>query len=499
MLINDSVGRKVTEATYLSTDNTYRYRVILRIAFNYYEKMKYWLYKEEIFEEIKKIDKFNSYTIESLTQDLDSLEKWGNFITIQDTNKTRTIEEFKNRKFQYQISPITIELERTLIKIENTKETVRGSLEVSLIERFKETLSKIEDIGKLSAKEIFAWWDMLNKDFKYLNENYHDYISKFYTPETEKLLKTTEFLVFKESFIKYLRDFIKGLQTNAFNIKYLLINLNDEKHKIDILVKQIVDYEKNNIALNLDYDEENAYEIHFGRYLSIKEWFIGHNGVPSISDTLLESTNEIIRKITRYALQIVEMQISGGNRKEEYKTLIDIFKKCSDISEAHKLSSVVFGVMNSKHIVCEMERETENINSGIYDEKPKEILVKPSNRYREKTASRQPIKDKSVIKKLRMKEILEKRNKEREIIESKIINNKLVFKDLDEITQNERTVFLKWLSQGLNKKSNDYIKNEYGRLYKVLNRNVTDTIIVKCEDGDFVMPNYELVFKEGSE
>lgn len=28
MLINDSVGRKVTEAAYLSTDNTYRYRVI---------------------------------------------------------------------------------------------------------------------------------------------------------------------------------------------------------------------------------------------------------------------------------------------------------------------------------------------------------------------------------------------------------------------------------------------------------------------------------------
>lgn len=499
MMINDNTIKKVTEATYLSTDNTYRYRVILRIAYNYYEKMKYWLYKEEIFEEIKRIDRFDDYTIDNLTQDLDALEKWKNFITIQDTNKTKTIDEFKNRKFKYKISPITIELERTLIKIENTKETVRGSLEVSLLERFKETLSKIDCIGVLTSKEIFSWWDMLNKDFKYLNENYHDYISKFYTPETEKLLKTTEFLVFKESFINYLRDFIKGLQSNAFKIKYSLTNLGDEKHKIDVLVKQIVAYEKKNIALDLDYNEENAYEIHYGRYLSIKEWFIGYNGAPAISDTLLESTNDIIRKITRYALQIVEMQISGGNRKEEYKILIDIFKKCTDISEAHKLSSVVFGVMNSKHIVCEMERETENINSGIYDEKPKEILVKPSNRYREKTASRQPIKDKSAIKKLRTKEILEKRNREREIIESKIINNKLVFKELGEITQNERNIFLKWLSQGLNKKTNDYIKNEFGRLYKVLDRDITDTIIVKCEDGDFVMPDYELVFKEGSE
>ena len=142
--ITSKTTKKIIEASYLGTGNTSRYRAIIRIAYKKYEKMKYSLYKEELFDDIKKINGFDEYTLDDLKQDLDSLESWGNFITIQDTARTRTLEEFKNRRFRYQVSPTTIELERALIKIENIKETSRGSLEISLIERFKETLEQIK-------------------------------------------------------------------------------------------------------------------------------------------------------------------------------------------------------------------------------------------------------------------------------------------------------------------------------------------------------------------
>lgn len=57
----------------------------------------------------------------------------------------------------------------------------------------------------------------------------------------------------------------------------------------------------------------------------MKEWFQGCNGTLSMVDNLLDSTNEIIRKITFSALQIIEMQTSGGSRKEE-----EICIKCED-------------------------------------------------------------------------------------------------------------------------------------------------------------------------
>lgn len=496
MKITSKSTKKVFEASYLCTGNSFRYRTIIRIAYNQYEKMKYWLYKEEIFNEIEKIEEFKGYTLDELKQDLDSLENWGNFITVQDTTKTKTLEEFKNRKFRYQLSPTTIELERTLIKIENTKDIARGSLEVCLIEGFRETLEEIKDIESFEINKIYSWWEKLNRDFKHLNENYKDYISKFYSPKSEEILKTNEFLIFKESFVKYLREFIKGLQINVPIIKYLLSHIDNEEEKINLMVKSIVKYEKENISLDIDFDEESAYEIQYGRYLSIREWFIGGYGNISIADSLLESTNEIIRKITRYALQIVEMQTSGGSRKSEYKTLINLFKSCKDINEAHKLSSIVFGVVSSKHIACDIERKTENINSSIYNEEPTKITVKPSNRYREKTASRVAVKGKTEAKKAMAKEVLEKRKKEKEIIESRIVNNKLVFKDLVNITEEERRVFLSWLSYSLNKREQGWIRNEYGRYYKVDNLDTKERIVVKCEDGEFIMPSYELIFKD---
>lgn len=494
--ITSKTTKKITEASYLCTGNAFRYRTIIRIAYKKYEKMKYSLYKEEIFDDIKKISGFEEYTLDDLKQDLDSLEAWGNFITIQDTAKTRTLEEFKNRRFRYQLSPTTIELERTLIKIENTKETYRGSLEISLIERFKETLDQIKILEEFDSNKIYSWWEMLNRDFKHLNENYQDYISKFYSPKTEELLKASEFLIFKESFIKYLREFIKGLQITVPNIKYLLNHINDEEAKIRWIVENIIKYEKQNIALDSDYDEEEGFEIHYGRYISMREWFIGSTGNISMADNLLESTNEIIRKITRYALQIVEMQTSGGSRKGEYKSLINMFNKCVDIKEAHKLSSVVFGVMASKHIGCDIERETENINSGIYDENPTTITVQPSNRYRAKTANRNFVKEKTEAKKAMAKQVLENRKREKEIIESKIVNNKLSFKELSSITSEERIIFLTWLSYSLNKKDTEWVRNEYGRYYKVVNKNETEKITLSCEDGDFIMPAYEIIFKE---
>lgn len=77
--ISSRESKKITEAIYLCTANTNRYRVIIRIAYKKYEKMKYSLYKEEIFEDIKKINGFDEYTLDELKQDLEALETWGNF------------------------------------------------------------------------------------------------------------------------------------------------------------------------------------------------------------------------------------------------------------------------------------------------------------------------------------------------------------------------------------------------------------------------------------
>ena len=54
MQVSDKLIKPLTEAKYLNADNVSRYRCIMRIFFEHYEKLKYWLYQEEVYEEMIK-------------------------------------------------------------------------------------------------------------------------------------------------------------------------------------------------------------------------------------------------------------------------------------------------------------------------------------------------------------------------------------------------------------------------------------------------------------
>ncbi|WHH59492.1 DUF2397 domain-containing protein [Petroclostridium sp. X23] len=134
MEINMKLTKGITETKYLATENTWRYRPILRYFYVQYEKIKYWMYKEEVYGELRQHELFREYTLDQCKQDLDVLVEWGNLVAVQDTTKAATVEEFKNKQFRYQLSEYAVEIERMTIKLENL--FVEGaSLEPTLFER----------------------------------------------------------------------------------------------------------------------------------------------------------------------------------------------------------------------------------------------------------------------------------------------------------------------------------------------------------------------------
>lgn len=72
------------------------------------------------------------------------LTEWKNLNTIQDTRKVASIEEFKNKKFRYQMSEYSVE--------------------------------KFSGMDGQDAGTVYTWWNDLNNDFIRLNQNYQDYI-----------------------------------------------------------------------------------------------------------------------------------------------------------------------------------------------------------------------------------------------------------------------------------------------------------------------------------
>jgi len=79
--VSDKLLKPLTEVKYLNADNVSRYRCIMRIFYENNEKLNYWLYQEDVYEEMKKDSYWSEYTIEQCQQDLASLVEWKNLNT----------------------------------------------------------------------------------------------------------------------------------------------------------------------------------------------------------------------------------------------------------------------------------------------------------------------------------------------------------------------------------------------------------------------------------
>ena len=53
MLVTGKLLKPLKETRYLNVENTDRYRPVLRLFYMNYEKLKYWMYMDEVYEELK--------------------------------------------------------------------------------------------------------------------------------------------------------------------------------------------------------------------------------------------------------------------------------------------------------------------------------------------------------------------------------------------------------------------------------------------------------------
>ena len=495
MKLSEKITKPIIETKYLNVENTDRYRTIIRFFYEEYEKLKYWMYQEEVYEELVQHEYFNHYTMDQCQQDLSALVEWKNLMTMQDTKKVSSIEEFKNKKFRYQLSEYTVEIERMVLRLENL--FIEGaSLEPSLLERIKENMGKMEEISQDIPEKVYTWWNDINNDFVRLNQNYQDYMRDLNSLKAEEMMKTREFLLFKDKLVEYLRSFVQSLQVNVGVIEQRIKNCAPEV--LNVIFQKVLEYEMAIPRMDVEVKEEEIYERIEGRFQSIKEWFVDTAGRGAEADKVFDTTNEVIRKITRYATRISELSNSGENRKEEYRKLALIFDGCKDIKEAHCLSANVFGIEQPLHLKGDFGRETDSINSGVYDEKPAEIMIKPRTRtYREK-AERRPIIDRSKEKQEMRQQMLKKIEREKSLMDSYIVNNSLDFKSLPVIEPEVRNTFLIWLSKGLAHK-NGHGKTEDGREYTVHWPDDGKMCTIKCTDGVFQMPEFVITFSDDKE
>lgn len=210
---------------------------------------------------------------------------------------------------------------------------------------------------------------------------------------------------------------------------------------------------------------------------------------------LFDATNEIIRRMTRYATQISELNTLGANRREEYAKVASVFLKCQDLQEAHRLSAMVFGIEELLHLKGNAARETDSMNSSVYEEKPGEIELKPRIRYYQEKSRRSSMRDytkeKEEMRRKTMEEIKEDRKKVLGLEQDRQIH----FGKLPVISPRVRQILLGWISNAL-ENADHCARTDDGREYFVKIDSSEKKCVIHCEDGNFIMPEMVIVFKD---
>src|SRR5690625_953047 len=189
------------EASYLTAEKSWSYRAILRYFYIQHEKMREFLFPEEILAHMVTELEWTDYTEEQLNQDLDQLVRWNNLIARQETGRARTIEEFKKKRFRYQCTAYTVEFERMLQDMEKGGEVFGGSLEKKEFERLYQALYKVDTLLETSTfprpDECAQTWNDVFTYFRSITKNTSDYIAHINSEEAEERMQTEAFLVFK--------------------------------------------------------------------------------------------------------------------------------------------------------------------------------------------------------------------------------------------------------------------------------------------------------------
>jgi uncharacterized protein (TIGR02677 family) len=427
-----------------------------------------------------------------LELDLEALVKWKNLTPIQDPGKVYTIADYKNKQYRYTLSEYAVEIERLTVRLENLF-MESANLSTNFFVRLEKSLEEAEMMQDASLKEVNEWWNLLQEDFKRLNQNYQDYLRDFYSGKTEHLMKSVEFVLHKDKFIKYLTDFVQELQHHSKRIEQILTR---QMSVIEgVVLEKVVQSERDipHAFLELQGNlEPNIRENVIGKWVSLKTWFIDTQGRECESRKVLKITNNIIRSIIQNAALIVQLQNWGISRKDDYQKFLKMFLNCESMEDAHRLSAHVFGIQNIQHFKTNCPREEDRINHSVYEEEPIEFYVKPHSRiYREKKDKR-GFYDKSLEKMLQREAYLQNVKKQKEIVLHYVKNKQIVFSDIEEpVSEMTRNMFLQWIVMA-NMNSQKSGQTEFGQEYRLIQKE--GTCVLKCEDGDLIMPAYIVEF-----
>ncbi len=491
--MEESDFRRIQEISYLNQDNTWRYRAIVHFCYQRHAHMQTYVYPEDIFHFLREDAHFAEYSFDQLEQDLSQLVAWGNLKPHQETGRARSIVDFKRRRFRYQCTPYTVEIERMVEKLKSLGDEFGGSLETTQFDRILSALKGFLTGGEhLENAELNQIWEDLQHYFHTLVQNASDYLAHLKSAKVEERMQTSAFIVYKDKFTQYLQNFILGLQRASVRIEKLFKESEPEREAV--LFERLAVYQSGIPRLGVDKSEDAYQQDYRESFQVMREWFLGTEYRESELQLLSQETMETIRRITRFAQRLAEQHQAFRSRKTDYLYLAKWFAGLGSKHEADTLAGVLFGPEGVRHFYAE-PRGSDNMDGCIFEELPTEIEVKPRvSTYREKMRT-SAVRDHREEKEQALRIYREQQRKLNETLNSLIDGDVIDFEKLPVVTKEVRRTLLTWMTRCMQQRGS--IRTETGREISLQwDRRAKRSVCLRSEDGEFYLPPVKLKVKQ---
>ena len=487
----------ITELKYVNSDhNSLRYRIVMRFIYKEYQRLRYWLKPEEIYAGVQEWNLLSDYTIEMCQTDLEQLVQWKNLSQRHDGGRVATVDEYLRKKFQYFLTPYSIEIERMLEGLEKIR-GYGGSLEPTLFDTIAECLKQIrlgtvegtED--SLSHAEAHQLWLDLMDTFAKLQKTSVDYIASLQTSRAEELMATEAFLAYKETLTEYLRDFVQALQRKAYRIESEIERM--KPGLLELFYEQVATEKMSKPILEEEVNREQVIDEMRESWGSLHRWFV--SGIYGDSELMLLefSTKETIARVVRSVLRIQERRRSGVSRRKELEYLAGWFRECDTVEEAHCLAASVFGLFPARKLQGDDERTTESVSQSMWEERPTVRPLRSRSRQRlEKDDSTTPMPNREGQKHAARVAFLQQREEELALL-MKLTDRPVVrISEFGIVNGATRLHLLQWIGRCLQAGQTGSFRTPEGIEVKLLNPRTEERTKLACTDGTLEMPDYQL-------
>lgn len=480
---------KLWSANYLVVDNVTRYRKIMRYFYKRHRQMQGSLYRPDILKMMRE-EYASDYGELEVDQDLGFLVEWGNLQRQQEMIRPKSIEEYRNKNFRYQITGEGILVEEMVYQITNHKNATRGALDEKGIRNLYELLQQFVT----GNGEIVELWQQIRAEFRKIGEDTANYIGYITSPEIDSRMKAEQFLIYKDKFVNYLRDFISSIQ----GLYHPFINI---INKLDMIDKEpIIDgvFQKEQEIPTMDgISREEVAEQVLGEFEALRNWFIGTNGRPSEYENLMDQTNQMITKITGLIYYYSQEMHQYQSRKKDYLQLAKWFQQAENLEEAQKMYGGIFGLEHSRHFFVSEGSDATSNRENSWEVEPGRLYLNKRGRGARQERKALGFNLNRAHQKQQVNDFQADIMQQKAKLVSYFVEGVLDFSEIEILDPQSRTVFLKWITAAFAMHMPDRKAVEATILQQVSTEfdfkmeveiHPNERISVSCVDGNLEMP-----------